>query len=221
MQCKDSLLYLKSTKQQFRHWTYHFLFDILSEKKTLKYLANATYQVPNYKKLPKKSRNIRKCFGKWYNYDIKSRTGPNFDILSKEKWNNCGNFDRRPWNFFFLLQVTILAALKLTRAKAQNIIFVAEKWEKKLNIINVEIWENNAEIWSFPRASYSYVIEDPTTRTPQGALKFVALIIKILSCNKKKKFMVYDQNYHNCSTLVKKLYKKYHYPGKIDIMIVW
>jgi hypothetical protein len=39
------------------------------------------------------------------------------------------------------------------------------------------------------------------TRTPQGALKFVALIIKILSCNKKKKFMVYDQNYHNCSTL--------------------
>jgi hypothetical protein len=28
----------------------------------------------------------------------------------------------------------------------------------------------------------------PATRTPQGALKFVALIIKILSCNKKKKF---------------------------------
>jgi hypothetical protein len=25
---------------------------------------------------------------------------------------------------------------------------------------------------------------------------------KIVSCNKKKKFMVYDQNYHNCSTLV-------------------
>jgi hypothetical protein len=32
------------------------------------------------------------------------------------------------------------------RAKAQNIIFVAEIWEKKLNIINAEIWENNAEI---------------------------------------------------------------------------
>jgi hypothetical protein len=46
----------------------------------------------------------------------------------------------------FLLQLTILAALKLTRAKAQNIIFVAEIWEKKLNIINAEIWENNAEI---------------------------------------------------------------------------
>jgi hypothetical protein len=46
----------------------------------------------------------------------------------------------------FLLQLTILAALKLTRAKAQNISFVAEIWEKKLNIINAEIWENNAEI---------------------------------------------------------------------------
>jgi hypothetical protein len=34
--------------------------------------------------------------------------------------------------FFFLLQLTILAALKLTRAKAQNIIFVAEIWEKKV-----------------------------------------------------------------------------------------
>jgi hypothetical protein len=42
--------------------------------------------------------------------------------------------------------LTILAALKLTRANAQNIIFVAEIWEKKLNIINAEIWENNAEI---------------------------------------------------------------------------
>jgi hypothetical protein len=29
---------------------------------------------------------------------------------------------------------------------AQNIIFVAEIWGKKLNIINAEIWENNAEI---------------------------------------------------------------------------
>jgi hypothetical protein len=46
----------------------------------------------------------------------------------------------------FLLQLTILAALKLTRAKAQNIIFVAEIWEKKLNIVNAEIWENIAEI---------------------------------------------------------------------------
>jgi hypothetical protein len=60
----------------------------------------------------------------------------------------------------FLLQLTILAALKLTRAKAQNIIFVAEIWEKKLNIVNAEIWENIAEIWSFPSASYTYAIED-------------------------------------------------------------
>jgi hypothetical protein len=47
---------------------------------------------------------------------------------------------------FFLLQLTILAALKLTWAKDQNIIFVAEKWEKKLNIINAEIWETRLKI---------------------------------------------------------------------------
>jgi hypothetical protein len=93
-----------------------------------------------------------------------------------------------------------LAALKLTRANAQNIIFVAEIWEKKLNIINAEIWENNAEI-VFPAQTIHMLLKIPATHTPQGALKCVALIIKILSCNKKKKFMVYDQNYHNCSTL--------------------
>jgi hypothetical protein len=32
------------------------------------------------------------------------------------------------------------------------------------------------------------LLKIPATRTPQGALKFVALIIKILSCNKKKIF---------------------------------
>jgi hypothetical protein len=101
--------------------------------------------------------------------------------------------------YFFLLQLTILAALKLTRANDQNIIFVAEIWEKKLNIINAEIWENNAEIWSFPCASYTYAIED--TRHAHAALKLVALIIKILSCNKKKNISwSNDQNYHNCST---------------------
>jgi hypothetical protein len=46
----------------------------------------------------------------------------------------------------FLVTANDFAALKLTRANAQNIIFVAEIWEKKLNIINAEIWENNAEI---------------------------------------------------------------------------
>jgi hypothetical protein len=35
---------------------------------------------------------------------------------------------------------------KTNPGQAQNIIFVAEIWEKKLNIINEEIWENNAEI---------------------------------------------------------------------------
>jgi hypothetical protein len=45
------------------------------------------------------------------------------------------------------------------------------------------------------------LLKIPATRTPQGALKCVALIIKILSCNKTFFFMVYDQNYHNCSTL--------------------
>jgi hypothetical protein len=32
----------------------------------------------------------------------------------------------------FLLQLTILAALKLTRVNAQNIIFIAEIWGKKV-----------------------------------------------------------------------------------------
>jgi hypothetical protein len=72
-----------------------------------------------------------------------------------------------------------LAALKLSWANAQNIIFVAEIWEKKLNIINADIWENNAE-------AIHMLLKIPAKRTPQGALKFVALIIKILSCNKKK-----------------------------------
>jgi hypothetical protein len=31
---------------------------------------------------------------------------------------------------------------------------------KKVKYQNAEIWENNAEIWSFPRASYTYAIED-------------------------------------------------------------
>jgi hypothetical protein len=51
-------------------------------------------------------------------------------------------------NFFFLVTANDFGSCKTNpvRAKAQNIIFVAEKWEKKLNIINAEIWENNAEI---------------------------------------------------------------------------
>jgi hypothetical protein len=36
----------------------------------------------------------------------------------------------------------------------------------------------------------------------RAALEFVALIVKILSCNKNFFFMVYDGNYFNCSTLV-------------------
>jgi hypothetical protein len=67
-----------------------------------------------------------------------------------------------------LLPLTILAALKLTRAKAQNIIFVAEIWEKELNIINAEIWENNAEIRSFHRASYM-PLKIPATRRARRA----------------------------------------------------
>jgi hypothetical protein len=39
---------------------------------------------------------------------------------------------------FLLLQLTILAALKLTRANAQNIIFVAEIWEKKVKYVKRE-----------------------------------------------------------------------------------
>jgi hypothetical protein len=53
----------------------------------------------------------------------------------------------------------------------------------------------------FPAQAIHMLLKIPATRTPQGALKFVALIIKILSCNKNFFFMVYDPNYHNCSTL--------------------
>jgi hypothetical protein len=36
----------------------------------------------------------------------------------------------------------------------------------------------------FPAQAIHMLLKIPATRTPQGALKFVALIIKILSCNK-------------------------------------
>jgi hypothetical protein len=45
------------------------------------------------------------------------------------------------------------------------------------------------------------LLKIPATGTLRGALIFVALIVKILSCNIKK-IMVYDQNYFNCSTLI-------------------
>jgi hypothetical protein len=53
----------------------------------------------------------------------------------------------------------------------------------------------------FPAQAIHMLLKIPATRTPQGDLKCVALIIKILSCNKNFFFMVYDQNFHNCSTL--------------------
>jgi hypothetical protein len=57
-----------------------------------------------------------------------------------------------------------------------------------------------------PRKLYIHMLlKIPATRTPQGGLKFVALIIKILSCNKNFFFMLYDQNYNNCSTLISTL----------------
>jgi hypothetical protein len=69
----------------------------------------------------------------------------------------------------FLLQLTILAALKLTRAKAQNIIFVAEIWEKKLNTINAEIWKITRRYEVFPAQAVHMLLKIPATRTPQGA----------------------------------------------------
>jgi hypothetical protein len=53
------------------------------------------------------------------------------------------------------------------------------------------------------------LLKIPATRTPQGALKCMALIIKILSCNKIFFFMVYDQNYHNCSTLATCIFRQF------------
>jgi hypothetical protein len=43
---------------------------------------------------------------------------------------------------------------------------------------------------------------------------------KIVSCNKKKNFMVYDQNYHNCSTLVNYYIQPYNSSSKFLILIL-
>jgi hypothetical protein len=51
------------------------------------------------------------------------------------------------------------------------------------------------------------LLKIPATRTLRGALICVALIVKILSCNKKKNLMVYDQNYFYCSTLEQYTFK--------------
>jgi hypothetical protein len=55
------------------------------------------------------------------------------------KLNNWSNFHRRPWKKIFLLQLTILAALKLTRAKAQNIIFLLRA-RARVNTDNLISW---------------------------------------------------------------------------------
>jgi hypothetical protein len=66
----------------------------------------------------------------------------------------------------------------------------------------------------FPAQAIHMLLKIPATRTPQGALKFVALIIKILSCNKKKKI---HQNYHNCSTLVADIFCEPHETKKTSL----
>jgi hypothetical protein len=64
------------------------------------------------------------------------------------------------------------------------------------------------------------LLKIPATRTPRGALIFVALMVKILSCNKKKKYsMVYDQNYFNCSTLG--LIEKLHQLRRQVLHVAW
>jgi hypothetical protein len=56
------------------------------------------------------------------------------------KLNNWSNFHRTPWKKIFLLQLTILAALKLTRAKAQNIIFFCCERVREWNTDNLISW---------------------------------------------------------------------------------
>jgi hypothetical protein len=54
-----------------------------------------------------------------------------------------------------------------------------------LETANAEIWKNRTRRYEvFPAQAIHMLLKIPATRTPQGALKFVALIIKILSCNK-------------------------------------
>jgi hypothetical protein len=103
--------------------------------------------------------------------------------------------------FFFLLQLTILAALKLTRAKAQNIIyFFASVWYHWAFLVWRQAFEQAKRCGSsrHPVQAICYCSYPPRKRR---AFIFVALIVKIRSCNNKKKFMVYLRNYFNCSTL--------------------
>jgi hypothetical protein len=80
----------------------------------------------------------------------------------------------------FLLQLTILAALKLTRAKAQNIIFPCLV---TLSISGAAWWHVRRQ--DFKQAELSVVTAHAIPRQLyatymlRAALKFVALIVKI------------------------------------------
>jgi hypothetical protein len=63
----------------------------------------------------------------------------------------------------------------------------------------------------FPAQAIHMLLKIPATRTPQGALKFVALIIKILSCNKNIFF-------HGLRSKLPQLFY-FSNPSGIDIVI--
>jgi hypothetical protein len=83
-----------------------------------------------------------------------------------------------------------LAALKLTRANAQNIIFVASACGT-LSVVAAHAILR--KLYAIIDTRHAHAARRPKIR---GSHR------QNLCCNKKrKKFMVYDQNYFNCSTL--------------------
>jgi hypothetical protein len=69
------------------------------------------------------------------------------------------------------------------------------------------------------------LLKIPTTRTPKGALKFVALIIKIFSCNKKKKFhglrsKLPQMFYFTTITFFETSQKKIKWGSRVQMMVV-
>jgi hypothetical protein len=100
----------------------------------------------------------------------------------------------------FFIVTSILVALKLTQAKAQNIIFLRASG-------NTEHFWCGGKLLNRLSAVAAHAITAQAicycSYPPRAlrALIFVALIIQIVSCNNKKKFMVYLQNYFNCSSL--------------------
>jgi hypothetical protein len=109
-------------------------------------------------------------------------------------------------NFFLLVTANDFGSTKTNpaQAKAQYIIyFFASIWYHWAFLVWRQAFELAKRCGSsrHPEQAICYS-SYPRPPRARRALIFVALIVKIGSCNNKKKFMVYLRNYFNCSTLV-------------------